>query len=177
MTGATKLPVQSEKSAPAPRGGGWTSFENLRREIDQLFDEFHPFDWRVPSTRSLFGFDMPRLHRADWAIAPAADIVEKEKEYEITAELPGIDEKNIEVKLANHTLTIKAEKQDNKEEKAKDYYLSERRYGSFQRSFTVPEGVDTSAIEASFAKGVLTLRLPKTEEARKAERKIAVKAA
>ncbi|TIP07014.1 Hsp20/alpha crystallin family protein, partial [Mesorhizobium sp.] len=71
------------------------------------------------------------LRYADWQIAPAMDLVEKGKEYEITAELPGIDEKNVEIKLANRTLTIKGEKTEEKEEKDKDYYLSERRYGSF----------------------------------------------
>ncbi len=105
------------------------------------------------------------------------DLVEKDKEYEITAELPGIDEKNVEIKLSNNTLTIKGEKQEEKEQKDKDYYLSERRYGSFQRSFQLPEGVDVDKIDASFAKGVLTVKLPKTAEAHKAEKKITVKAA
>ncbi|TIO80260.1 MAG: Hsp20/alpha crystallin family protein [Mesorhizobium sp.] len=105
------------------------------------------------------------------------DLVEKANAYEITAELPGIDEKNIEIKLANNVLTIKGEKNEEKEEKEKDYYLSERRYGSFQRSFQLPEGVDADKIDASFAKGVLTVKLPKTAEARKAEKKITVKAA
>ena len=88
-----------------------------------------------------------------------------------------MDEKNIEVKLANHTLTIKGEKRDEKEETKKDYYMRERSFGSFQRSFTLPEGVDTDKIEASFKKGVLTVIVPKTAEAKKAEKKIAVKAA
>jgi HSP20 family protein len=74
-------------------------------------------------------------------------------------------------------LTIKGEKKEEKEEKQKDYYLSERRYGSFQRSFAVPEGVDTDKIEANFFKGLLTVKLPKTAEARRAEKKIAVKVA
>ena len=104
------------------------------------------------------------------------DVVEKDKEYEITAELPGTDEKNVEIKLSNRTLTIKGEKKEEKEEREKDYYLSERRYGSFQRSFQVPDSVDAEKIEASFAKGVLTIRLPKTAEAQKSEKTIAVKA-
>ncbi|RWB97359.1 MAG: Hsp20/alpha crystallin family protein [Mesorhizobium sp.] len=173
---ATKLPIKSEKSTPPAPAGNWTSpFESLRREIDRLFDDFHPFDFRLPS-RSIFGRERPTLRSADWQIAPAMDLVEKGKEYEITAELPGIDEKNVEIKLANRTLTIKGEKTEEKEEKDKDYYLSERRYGSFQRSFQLPEGVDADKIDASFAKGVLTVKLPKTAEAQKAEKKITVKA-
>ena len=175
---ATKLPVKTEKStAPAP-AGNWTGpFESLRREIDRLFDDFHPFDFRLPSTRSLFGRELSALRTADWPVAPAMDLVDKGSEYEITAELPGIDEKNVEIKLSNHVLTIKGEKKEEKEERAKDYYLSERPYGSFQRLFQVPEGVDADKIEASFTKGVLTVKLPKTTEAQKAEKKITVKAA
>ena len=172
---ATKLPVKSEKSAASASVGNHTSpFETLRREIDRLFDDLHPFGWRLPSTRSMFEFEAPRL-RAEWPIATAMDLVEKQDEYEITAELPGIDEKNVEIKLSDRTLTIKGEKTEEKEEKEKDYYLSERRYGSFQRSFQLPEGVDIDRIDATFAKGVLTVKLPKTAEAQKVEKKIAVK--
>ncbi len=71
-------------------------------------------------------------------------------------------------------MTIKGEKRDEKEEKKKDYYLSERRYGSFQRSFGVPDGVDADKITASFKNGVLTVILPKSAEAQKSEKKIAI---
>jgi len=91
--------------------------------------------------------------------------------------LPGMDEKNIEVKVADGTLTIKGEKQEEKEEKKKDYYLRERSFGSFERSFAIPEGVDVDKIEASFKKGVLTLTLPKKPEAQKPAKKIDIKAA
>ena len=83
---------------------------------------------------------------------------------------------NIEVKVADDILTIKGEKKEEKEEKDKNYYMSERRYGSFQRSFQLPAGVDQSKIDASFQKGVLTVTLPKSPEAQKKEKKIAVKA-
>jgi HSP20 family protein len=176
---ATKLPVKTEKAAPAsPRSDNWTApFESLRREVDRLFDDFHPFDFRLPSSRSLFGRDLPSFRGTAWSLAPAMDLVEKANRFEITAELPGIDEKNVDIKLANNVLTIKGEKNEEKEEREKDYYLSERRYGSFQRSFQLPEGVDADKIDASFAKGVLTVKLPKTAEAQKAEKKITVKAA
>ena len=86
-------------------------------------------------------------------------------------------QKNVEVKVANGVLTIKGEKNEEKEEKKKDYYLRERNFGSFERSFQVPDGVDRDKIEASFKKGVLTVTLPKKPEAQKAAKKIAVKAA
>jgi HSP20 family protein len=178
MPEATKLPVKTEKTTtPATRTTEWAPFDSLRREIDRLFDEFHPFGWRLPTARSVLGFEMPKLGGDAWTVAPAMDLVEKEKEYEISAELPGIDENNVDIKVTNRTLTIKGEKNEEKEEKQKDYCLSERRYGSFQRSFALPEGVDTDRIEANFVKGVLTVKLPKTAEAQKAEKKITVKAA
>ena len=83
-----------------------------------------------------------------------------------------MDEKNVEVKVANGVLTIRGEKQDEKEEKKKGYHMRERSYGSFERSFQVPDGVDADKIEANFRKGVLTVILPKSAEAQKAEKKI-----
>ena len=175
---ATRLPIKTEKIAaePAVPGRGWTTFDNLRREIDRVFDSFHT-GWRFPFGRPGFDLDRSLSRDASFAIVPAVDVVEKAAAYEITAELPGMDDKDIELKLANGTLTIKGEKKDEKEEKEKDYYLCERHYGAFQRSFRVPDGVDADKIAANFTKGVLTVTLPKTTEAQKAEKKIDVKAA
>jgi len=108
---------------------------------------------------------------------PAVDVVESEKGYEITADLPGMDEKNIEVKVTDGVLTMKGERQEEKEEKKTGYYLQERSFGSFQRSFEMPESVDADKIEASFKKGVLTVKLPKKAEAQKPAKKIEVKVA
>ncbi len=170
-----KVPVKTEK-APAATVQPWRPFESLRREIDRLFDDFDVGFWRSPFRRSFFDIE-PFGRVSTWGAMPAVDVTETDKAYEIAAELPGMDEKNIEVKLANGVLTIKGEKQEDKEEKKKDYYMRERSFGSFERSFQVPDGVDTDKIEAAFKKGVLTLTLPKTAEAQKAEKKIAVKAA
>jgi HSP20 family protein len=174
---ATKLQVKSEpKEAERPSAvAEWRPFEALHREIDRLFDDFgRGFS---PFRRSLFEIEPFWRGERSWAVAPAVDIVDKPKAYEITVELPGLDEKNVEVKLSNGTLTITGEKKEEKEEKKKDFYLSERRYGSFQRSFTLPPGVDPDKIEASFKNGVLTVVMPKTAEAQKAEKKITVQAA
>jgi HSP20 family protein len=173
---ATKLPVKTEKTTSV-RAPDWSPLESLRHEIDRLFEGFRPFDWRTQFSSSLFNLPAPSASPGAWSIAPAMDLVEKDKEYELTAELPGIDEKNVEIKVSNGILTIKGEKSESKEEKEKDFYLSERRYGSFQRSFRLPEIVDTDRIEANFAKGVLTVKLPKTTEAQKAAKTITVKAA
>jgi HSP20 family protein len=177
MAEPTKLPVKTEQKPASAALRPWRPFENLRREIDRLFDDFDGGLWRSPFGRSFFDVQPFGRREMAWAATPAVDVAETDKAYEITAELPGIDEKNIEVKLADGALTIKGEKREEKEEKKKDYYLSERSYGSFQRSFQVPEGVDTDKIEASFKKGVLTVTLPKSAEAQKAAKKIDVKAA
>jgi HSP20 family protein len=116
-----------------------------------------------------------RSGEISWGKVPAVDVAETAKGYEITAELPGIEEKNVEVKYADGTLSIKGEKKDEREEKKENYYLSERNYGSFQRSFRVPDGVDTDKVEASFKNGVLTVMLPKTPEAQKKEKRIEIK--
>jgi len=91
--------------------------------------------------------------------------------------LPGLEQKDVEVRLSNGTLIIKGEKREEKDERQKDYYMSERRYGTFMRSFRLPDTVDTDKIEARFANGVLTVRLPKSAEARQNEKKIEIKAA
>ena len=167
---ATKVPVKTEK-AQAPR----RPFVSLRREIDRLFEDFDRDFWGFPFHRS--GFDVEPFWRREltWAATPAVDVTESGTAYEITAELPGLDEKNIEVKLANGDLTIKGEKQEEKEEKKKDYYVHERHFGSFERHFALPDGVDIDKIEASFKNGVLTVKLPKKAEAIKPAKKIEVK--
>jgi HSP20 family protein len=178
---AKKLPVAENpatenKETPLPTRREWP-LDRLRDEIDHLIDSFRRDTWPNPFRRSTF--DMEPFWRpvAGWNSAPAVDIAEKDGAYEITAELPGIDEKNLEVQLSNDVLVIKGEKQEEKEEKQKDYHLSERRFGSFQRSFRLPEDVEAEKIEAQFKNGVLTVTLPKSAEAKKKEKKIAVKAA
>ena len=171
----TKLPVKTEKMPAAPTQR--TPFESLRREIDRLFDDFDGGFWRSPFRRSVFDLVPSWGREMTWSATPAVDVTDTEKAYEITAELPGIDEKNVEVKVANGVITIKGEKQEDKEEKRKDYYLRERNFGSFERAFQVPDGVDADKIEAIFKKGVLTVTLPKTAAAQKAAKKIDIKAA
>jgi HSP20 family protein len=170
--GATKLPVktQPETSQPSRLPQEGRPFAGLRQEIDRLFNDFDP--WRLPLPRAFFGSE-PGLLGAGVAV----DIVEKDKAFEVTAELPGLTEKDIQVDLVNGSLRIQGEKREEKEEKQKDYYLSERRYGSFERRFQIPDGVDVDKIDASFQQGVLTITLPKTAEAQKPTKTIAVKAA
>lgn len=152
----------------------WPPFQALRSEVDRLFNIFDGGAWRSPFGRSLFDY-APFERLSTSGNAPAVDIVDKDKEYEITAELPGIDAKNVEVSLSNGGIVIKGHKKEEKEETKKDFFLSERRYGSFERYFALPDGVDASKIAASYKDGVLTITLPKSAEVKAAERTIAIK--
>jgi HSP20 family protein len=176
----TRLPIKQEKSSVAPPTlQRRHPVESLRQEIDQILDDFGRGYWQ-PLRRSLFAAGPLVRRELTWntaGIAPPVDVIENEQAYEIMAEVPGMDGKDIEVKVVNGTLIMKGEKQDEKEEKTKDYYLRERSFGSFERSFGVPEGVNMDKIEASFKNGVLTIVLPKKLEAQKPAKKIEVKAA
>lgn len=171
---ATKLTTRGENRETTP--AGWRPLETLRDEMERMFDDFRADFAAWPFRRGRFAIEP--FGRREWsrALSPAVDVVEKDNAYEVTAELPGLSDKDIDVKLAGGMLTIKGEKREEKEEKNKDYHVSERRYGAFQRSFTVPEDVDPDKLEASFRNGVLTVTMPKSAEAKKKERRIAVTA-
>ncbi len=171
---ATKLPVQKPARSIERAAAPWPPMDLFRRDLSRLSEDFGDL-WRSPLRSNLLE---PLISRdTGWTPSPAVDVVEKDRAYEISAELPGMDEKNIEVKVANGTLCIKGEKREEKEEKQHNYFLSERRFGSFERRFQIPDGIDGDKIEATFAKGVLTVTLPKSAAAQAAEKKISVKAA
>lgn len=141
---------------------------DLRRQIDRVFDSFFggfPFTLR--------GFEVPGFP----ASVPAMDVVENEDAFEVRADLPGIDEKDVELSIAEGVLTLKGEKKAEREEKKENYHLSERSYGSFSRSIRLPESADESSVTAKFDKGVLTVRVPKSKEAKERTRKIEIRSA
>lgn len=137
------------------------SFVSLRQEMNWLFDD---------AFRGLPGFPAngPAL------LAPSIDVKETDKAIEIQAELPGVDQKDVEVSYANGVLTIKGEKKAEKEESQAGYRFSERSYGSFLRSFSIDD-VDADKIAASFDKGVLKVTLPKAPAAAAKTKKIEIK--
>ena len=183
MSDTTKAPgknleaSQESSNKLATQQAGWHPFETLRNEIDRLFEDFDHGLWRSPFARGAFDIEPPWRRELSTAKLPAVDIVERDQQYEINAELPGLDEKNITITLADGMLTLRGEKAEQKEERKRNHFLSERHYGSFQRTFRVPPGVDIDKIDAAFSKGVLTVKLPKTAEAQRTEKKIPVKAA
>ena len=139
-------------------------FESFRSEMDRLMDNFFQ------------GFSLRPFDTRTTVFTPHVDVADTGKTVNVSVELPGMDDKDIEVSLTKDALVIKGEKKEEKEEKGKDYYRSERSFGSFTRSIALPEGINTEGAEASFKKGVLTVKLPKTKEAMKEAKKIAVKA-
>ena len=169
-------PVEVQKAAPAAANApdAWRSF---RTEMDRLFDRFAG-GWGMPSLRRMFDAEPAFQYESSFAMpSPAVDISEDDGAYKVTAELPGMAEKEIEVVVSGDTLSIKGEKRLEKEQKEKNFHLSERSYGSFQRSFYVPDGVDRDKIAADFSKGVLTVTMPKTAKAMEQTKKIEVKSA
>jgi HSP20 family protein len=132
------------------RGSVSRPFLSLQREIDRLFDDF---------TRGFPTFGMAPANGGK--LMPVTDVTETDKEIEITAELPGLEDKDVQINLADNLLTIKGEKKVEKEQKDKDYRMVERSYGAFERTIELPEGVNPDTIQATIAKGVLTVTVPK----------------
>jgi len=166
--------VQKNEPAKAPSQAP-TPFDPFEWRPFDLFRRFGSLMHDFPRSKSFPEFEAFDRMLTGFSAHPAVDLAEKEGEYEITAELPGLDEKDVELRLSNGVLSISGEKKAEREEKDKDYHFSERRYGSFRRAFRVPEGVDESKIEAHFEKGVLTVRLPKTAQAADNSKKIEIK--
>lgn len=154
---------QSDLDFHRSNGSPWPS---LSREMNRLFDDFsRRFDLEP---FGLQGGSFAGFH-------PSVDVTEDDKEVRITSELPGLDEKDIDITLSKDSVTIKGEKKQEAEAKGKDYYRMERSYGTFQRTVPLPAEIDEDKARANFKKGVLHLTLPKSAEAQKAHKKIPVK--
>lgn len=153
--GKKDVPAQREEYEP---------FSFLRHEMNRLFDDFNRGFWSAPVESRFESF------------SPRVDVSETDKEIKITAELPGMDDKDIDISLNKDTLTIKGEKREEKEDKGRDYYRAERSYGSFSRTIPIPAEIDTDKVKAEFSKGLLMVTMPKTTEAIKETKKIPIKA-
>ncbi len=164
------VPVQR---APAQERGHALSnpIEQFHREVDRLFDQtfrgfgFTPFELNRPM--------LPWM--SDGMLKPTLDLGATDKEYTITIEIPGVDEKDVRLEIVNDTLTIQGEKKQENEEKGKNYYRMERSYGSFQRMLSLPEDADQRKVTATFKKGVLTVTMPRKALPRADVKQIEVK--
>jgi HSP20 family protein len=139
-------------------------FVSLKKEMNRLFEDFSR------------GLELePFGKRAKTVFEPKINVAESETEIKVSAELPGMDDKDIDVSLSENELTIKGEKKEEKEEKEKNYYHMERSYGAFSRTLPLPCKVKSDKVDAQFNKGVLTITLPKAAEAIKETKKIEIK--
>jgi HSP20 family protein len=143
-------------------------FTELHRQMNTLFDDFFR-GFEAPDWSASRG-----LAKSFRSVAPRIDVSEDDEEITVEADLPGLDDKDIDVSLDGNVLTIAGEKSQEREEKKKDYRVMERSYGSFRRSVTLPEGIDRDHVKAHFKKGVLNVTIPKTEKAKSERKKIDV---
>jgi HSP20 family protein len=150
-----------ERWRPGWRLRPWRPFRELE-EMEQRLEEIFGRPWR-------------RLPTEERGWAPPIDVFEKEDKFVVKAELPGMKREEIDVSVVGDTLTIKGERKSESEVKEEDYYCSERVYGSFLRSITVPTAVDVEKIEASYENGVLEVSLPKAPEVKPKKVEVSVK--
>ncbi|HXF55105.1 MAG TPA: Hsp20/alpha crystallin family protein [Hyphomicrobiaceae bacterium] len=158
----TEITTSPEPVVSRPRD----IFAAMREEMDRMFERLESGWPRLPT-----------LFRRDGITVPQLDVHENTKSIVVEAELPGVDEKDVSVSLANGVLTIKGEKKHEKEDKGENYYLAERSFGSFERAIRLPDTIDDAKVEAKFEKGVLRVTAPKKPEAVKAERRIEIRKA
>jgi len=138
-------------------------FALMQREMNRIFDAFSR-NWEAIEFPEVTGSFTPRM-----------DVAEDAKVFTVTAELPGMSEKDIDLSLSGDTLVIRGEKNEEKEDKDRSYRYSERSYGYFSRSIPLPRRVDADKVSASFGKGVLTITLPKSSAAMEERKKISVR--
>jgi HSP20 family protein len=157
------MPWREKSQMPAMRDDFLDPFVTFRREVDRIFDDFFS------------GFGGTRAMNSWERVVPIVDVDESEKEIVVTAELPGLDEKDFEVTVSGDVLTVKGEKKAEREHKGGNGNYMERRFGAFSRSVRLPYEVKDEDVEAHYDKGILTIRIPKPEEIQKAVRRIEVK--
>ncbi len=151
-----------------------------RQRVPSRYGEEHPFGSLFEEAENLFdwlwhGFGIDIYGGRAKPFSPRVDVKETDKEIKIVADIPGLDEKDINVTLKDDVLTIRGEKKEEKEDRSENYYKLERSYGSFTRSIPIPVEVETDKIEAKIKKGVLSVTLPKSPEALKKSKKIEIK--
>jgi len=160
-------PTKEESTATPERA--LSPLRSWEREMERMFEHFPSFRW--PRFRDFEPFRLPRELRLH---APTLDMYEDKNEIVVKAELPGMTKDDIEINITDSTLTLKGEKKKEEEVKEKDFYRCEREYGSFLRTVELPAEVQTDGAKATFKNGVLEVRLPKTEEAKRKPVKVQV---
>ena len=171
MAGRSLLPFFSRNWSLSRSNEDTDPFMAFRREMNRVFDDaFRGFG--RGSMPSLFGPAFGRMPME--TLMPQIDVSESEREIQVTAEMPGINEKDVEVILADDMLTIRGEKKAEHEQKNRDYHLMERSHGTFSRSLPLPFAVDPSQVKAAFKNGVLTITIQKRKEVLEKQHRIEV---
>lgn len=158
------------------RIGPWrgpAELENMKEKMERLFEESVGKGWGLRGWPALKRFEAMKRAQ-EWAASPRIDVFEEENEVVVKAEVPGLERENIELSLEGDTLTIKGEKKKEEKLEDEDYFYCERYYGAFSRRVELPTEVQTDKVKATLKNGVLEVRLPKTETAKKKEQKIKV---
>jgi HSP20 family protein len=172
---AKKVPVKQQASKAVRTGEVEVHpWDALRRDVNELMESFNRGWANLTAWEPLRGGSLP-FWSAKSTHVPRTDVTDSGKSYDISIELPGMDEKDIEVSVTGERLSVSGEKKSETEKKAEGYYLAERSYGSFMRSFPLPDDADAAKISAAFAKGVLTITIPKTASSKAKSKKISVK--
>lgn len=166
-----KTSVDVKKPAPPPPAQIPPEWESMLAEPEMWMSFRAEFDRLFERLGGVFPASRLRLHGR----GPMVDIKETKDAWLVKAELPGLGESDVAVEVCGNQLALRGEKHDEHEEGDATFCMSERRYGSFMRRFTIPEGVDHEAISAAFRKGVLTITLPKREDAKAEPRRVTVK--
>lgn len=186
-TEAQSLPVRREAQQPSEATpqvyNPFTGVAQLHQQIDRMFDNMvRGFGLPSLSSWGLGGFESPFFTAGtmgqNGVMRPKVDIAANAKEYTVTVEVPGVEEKDVKLELsADGTLMIRGEKKQEKEEKESNFYRVERSYGSFQRVLSLPQDVEREQISAAFKQGVLTITLPRKAEAQTESRNIEIRTA
>jgi len=143
--------------------------ESRFQEMEKRFEDFFRRPFSLMSSR------WPRLKMPEIEeISPSVDILTEGDDVVVKAELPGMKKEDIDISLTEDTVTISGEKKKEEKIEKKDYYSFERSYGTFKRSFSLPSEVNTEKASAKFKDGLLEIRMPKTEEAKKKEKKVMI---
>jgi len=158
---------------PARHPWTWPALSSLRDELDEIFNDVsHAWPFAGTGKRVLEPSALSAFRSGLGTAVPVVDVVEDDKNYLITAELPGMEEKDIDLSVSDDMLTIKAEKKEERDETKDNVRVSERRFGSYQRSFSLPPGILADKISAKSKNGVLEITLPKSDVKKPEARKI-----
>ncbi|MBD3427133.1 MAG: Hsp20 family protein [Candidatus Omnitrophica bacterium] len=166
--GGMKMDDKKNKNLPETWQPVISEMMNLRKQMDDMFNSF----FTTPASP----MKIPSFFKGErWAWRPEVDMYETKKQVVVKANLPGCDKKDVNVEVEDNVLTIKGKKEEDKEVKEKDFYHKEQRFGSFQRTISLPRYADVDKPRVKFKNGVLELKFPKTKTSSQKAKKINIK--